>query len=252
MLASRLIPVLLLDKGEVVQTRRFKIVSRLHTDPIVAARAFDAWSADEVIVLDITRRPPLPSVADLGFDEQLQRIADEFTVPLTAGGRIGSPQEVTRLMRMGADKVVVNTATQDSRAIKEMVDHHGSQAVVASIDFSVKTLKVWHTPYMVESNKDVFEHIWDCLGMGVGEILLNTIENDGGVDGYPLDVFQKLADAVDVPVVFMGGVKTWQHLVDGINHGASGVAFANQSHYVEGSVWKAKKYMEEQGVHVRS
>ena len=255
-LATRLIPVLLLNEGKVVQTKRFAISNIIHSDCVIAAKTLGVDDADEVIILDITRKVTPASRA--AFFTQFKAMADTFNVPLTGGGDIRSINTVNYFLRMGADKVCINTAAySEPRLISKIVKRYGSQVLTVSIDVDITYDEAGFTAIHNTDNhysigtEDALKFAQECVEQGAGELLLNSIQHDGMGEGYALDIFQTIADAVSVPVIFLGGVRTWEHLVEGVEHGASGVAAANIFHYKENAVREAKKYMQERGVNVR-
>lgn len=246
-LPVRVIPVLLLDRGYVVQTRQFQILNRIHSDPVIAAQAFNAWDADEVVVLDITR-DGCESAREL-FYTQFRRIADEFDVPLSVGGWVRTMQDVERLLKLGADKIVVNSAFKhDPEFVRELSVHYGRQILIASIDADLAARvfdRSGHTGFTLQRAADMAE------ALGAGELLLQSIAHDGTGAGYALDLFKPIIDSAAMPTVLLGGVGEWEHLVAGAQAGASGVAFANKAHYIEHSVLQAKDYLTGRGVYVR-
>jgi len=250
MLPLRVIPVLLLDQGQVVQTTRFAITNRLHADPVYTACTFGEADADEVIALDITRRRTEETRAV--FEDCVSRLADAFLVPLTVGGWISSVEDVAVLMRLGADKVAVNTAALDNPGlIHRISSFYGSQVLVVSVDFELTTGRVWADRFRAETEWGYAEWAAHAVSLGAGELLLNTRQSDGSGVGYPLEQYESIARALPVPVVFMGGVGKWEHLVAGARAGASAVAFANQAHYKEQAVRRAKEHMLRAGLAVR-
>lgn len=279
MLKPRLIPVLLLSEGIVVQTRCHTILNPIHNDPAIAVEAFDRWAADEIIVLDITRTPP-ESATRGRFYAAVERLARKCFVPLTVGGWVTSVEEAARLFDLGADKVTVNTgAFAHPFLVRELAERWGSQAVVLSVDcHRGRWIREGPEEWLVTVDRgrrltEVRPVEWaraltgvdpvieievtdelihrECLQPGAGEVLLTAIPHEGVGDGYALDLVEAVSRAVTVPVIAFGGVKTWDHLLEGLKAGASAVAWASHLHYVEMAVQKAKMYLRAQGVDVR-
>lgn len=252
MLKKRLIPVLILRHGQVVQSVQFKHTNVIHANPITAVKFFNAWAVDEIILLDVSRDLKKRNK----FYDAIDDLSKKCFVPLTVGGWINSIEEVSKLLRFGADKIVINTAAyKNPKIISDCAKTFGSQCVVISIDAKI----IENGEYEVCLNRgqepiglDPANWAKEAQEMGAGEIFLNCINNDGNRKGYAIDLLQRIVDKVDIPVIAMGGVSKWQHLVDGIIlGGADAVAAANIFHYTEHSTKKAKEYMRSKGIDVR-
>ena len=252
MLKKRLIPVLILRDGLVVQSIQFKHTNVIHWKPVTAVDFFNRWAVDEIAVLDVSRNQ---KQRDKFYDVVLG-LSKKCFVPLTVGGRVDSVDEVRKLLRLGADKVTINTeAVRRPQLIKECAEVFGSQCIVISIDVKDHGEGKYEA-YIDRGSEPTglspFDWARQAQEMGAGEIFLNCIDRDGFRQGYDLVLLRGVVDAVDIPVIAMGGVFTWQHLVDGvIEGGADAVAAANIFHYTEHSTKKAKRYMREAGIDVR-
>lgn len=252
MLKKRLIPVLILRDGQVVQSVQFKHTNVIHWKPVTAIDCFDRWAVDEIIVLDVSKNLDKREV----FYEVIAGLSKKCFVPLTVGGWVTNVEEVCKLLRLGADKVTVNTeAIRRPELVKECISVVGSQCIVLSID--VKIVEPGRFEVYTDRGKNPTG--WSAVNwakkgeeLGVGEIFLNCIDHDGFRQGYNIDLLKSVTEAVNIPVIAMGGVLTWQHLVDGILKGnASAVAAANIFHYTEHSTKKAKDFMRQAGIDVR-
>lgn len=251
MLKKRLIAVLLLRDGQVVQSVRFKHTNVIHADSVHAMEAFNKWAVDEIVILNVSR--------EIESQDQFARVVERTSrkcfVPLTVGGWIDCDEYAQRLLRSGADKLVVNSClADDPELVRRLSRRLGRQCIVASID--VKRDDSGAQGVMVDRGRrriDVTPDAWarQAVDLGVGEILLNSIDHDGARKGYDLDSIKLVSDAVSVPVIGFGGVFTWDHLVEGIRAGAAAVAVANLFHYTEQSTRKAKSYLDRAGVLVR-
>lgn len=251
MLKKRLIAVLILREGQVVQSVRFKHTNVIHYDPIYALEAFNKWAVDEIIILNVS---PNESSRDQ-FADVVARISRRCFVPLAVGGWIDSEKYAQRMLRSGADKLVVNTILADNpELVSYLSKRYGRQCIVASID--VKRNEIGEIRVMVDRGMreiDTMPVMWAkrALDLGVGEIFFNSIDHDGARKGYDLASIEQIHAVVPVPIIAFGGVFTWEDLVQGINAGASAVAVANQFHYTEQSTRKAKSYLARAGVLVR-
>lgn len=250
MLKKRLIAVLILRDGQVVQSVRFKHTNVIHYDAIHAIEAFNKWAVDEIVMLNVSR----DSTSRQQFAEIVQRISCQCFVPLAAGGWINSEDYAEKLLRSGADKLVFNTGfADDPKLVNRLALRFGRQCIVASIDVKrvddgVK-IAVDRGNRIVDSGPEGWAQ--KVVETGAGEILFNSVDHDGARKGYDLETIALICKAVSVPVIAFGGVFTWKHLVEGIGAGADAVAVANQFHYTEQSTRKAKTYLANTGIRVR-
>lgn len=250
----RLIAMLLVYNGSVVQTRRFKTVNMVGS-AFTAVDFFNGWTVDEIGVLEIS-----------DGDEHVDRfvaIVEELSrrcfVPLSVGGKIRSIKDAHRYVRAGADKLVVNTAAASRpELLGEMARAFGSQAVVVSIDARPDPSFEGGYEAMAgrgrrSTGRCAIRWAREAVESGAGEILLNQIERDGDKRGYDLSLVRKVTDSVRVPVIAMGGVGGWDDLVDGVREGgADAVAAGNIFHYTEHSTKKAKDHLRAAGIPVRN
>lgn len=252
MLKTRLITVLILRDAQVVQSVQFKHTNVIHWKPLTAVDFFNAWAVDEIVVLDVSRNKKKRQ----NFLDVVLGLSQKCFVPLTVGGWVDSKEEVLNMLRIGADKVVINTeAFRRPELISECAQAVGSQCVVISID--VKAHEDGRYEVCVDRGReptgvDPFDWARKAQDYGAGEIFLNCIDRDGFRQGYDLNLLKGVVNAVDIPVIAMGGVLTWDHLVDGVKiGGADAVAAANIFHYTEHSTKKAKEHMRQAGLDVR-
>lgn len=251
MLKKRLIAVLILRDGQVVQSVRFKHTNVIHYDAVHAMEAFNKWAVDEIVMLNVSRT----AESRAGFTEVVARVSRYCFVPLAAGGWITNEDYATDLLRSGADKLVLNTALADQpELVTSLSRRYGRQCIVASID--VKRDEAGVVRVAVDRGQRLLDATpvdWarNAVALGAGEILFNSIDHDGARRGYDLVTLGELCRAVDVPVIAFGGVFAWDHLVQGVETGASAVAAANIFHYTEQSTRKAKSHLARAGVPVR-
>lgn len=252
MLKTRLIAVLILRDGRVVQSVRFKHTNAIHYDPVHAIECFNRWAIDEIVILNVSR----DAGSRAAFAEAVAAVSSFCFVPLSAGGWIVDDEFAARLLQNGADKLVLNTALADSpELVSRLAGRYGAQCIVASID--VKRDDSGVARVMVDRGArpvadDPVAWARRAEAMGVGEIFFNSIDHDGARKGYDLEVLRAICSAVRIPVIAFGGVFTWQHLVEGVEAGAAAVAAANIFHYTEHSTKKAKRHMVQAGIPVRN
>lgn len=252
MLKKRLIAVLILRDGQVVQSVRFKHTNVIHSDAIHAIECFNKWAVDEIVMLNVSR----DAASREQFAAVVRNISAQCFVPLTAGGWITDMDYAALLLRSGADKLVLNTAFLDHPELpKALALRYGRQCIVASMDVKSRedgTVTVWVDRGARDTGVGPIAWARSAAEAGAGEIFLNSIDHDGNRKGYRLDTLREVCAAVGVPVIAFGGVFHWRHLVEGIEAGAAAVAAANIFHYTEHSTRKAKRYLAEAGVPVRS
>ncbi len=252
MLKKRLIAVILIRDGRVVQSVQFKHTNVIHYDAVHAIESFNRWAIDEIIVLNVSKS--LDSQNQ--FLKIIETISEECFVPLTAGGWVTTIEYGRDLLSAGADKLVTNThAFNYPTFISQLSEKFGSQCIVVSVD-SKKNNKE-NEKVVIERGTKITEYntidwIKKCEIHGAGEIFLNSIEHDGNRRGYNLSLIKDAVKNVSIPVIAMGGVLTWDHLIDGvIETDASAVAAANIFHYTEHSTRKAKKALLNKNLNFR-
>lgn len=251
MLKKRLIAVLILRDGQVVQSVRFKHTNVIHYDPVHAVECFNKWAVDEIVMLNVS---PGAESRD-GFLEAVGRISNECFVPLAAGGWITDMDYARALLANGADKLVLNTLfADDPERVTAMSRRFGRQCIVCSMD--VRRDAEGRVEVAVDRARrvtgvDPVTWARRAEELGAGEIFFNSVDHDGARKGYDLASLGEVCRAVSVPVIAFGGVFGWDHLVEGIKAGADAVAVANQFHYTEHSTRKAKRHLVQSGVAVR-
>ena len=244
MLKNRVIPVLFLMAGKIVRSERFTSF-RVIGDPYRELSRFSEWGADELVYLDISRARDFEETIDI-----LHKIADHAFMPLAFGGNVRTLEEAGRIIKGGAEKVVINTsAVETPDLISRIAEKYGSQAVTVSLDFAQNS--VWTHHGMKQHHKGICEWARDIEAFGAGEILLNSVERDGTGLGYDLKVIESVVKSVGIPVVACGGVGKFEHFNEGFTAGAHAVAAGNIFHFTENAYPRAKRYLKEKGVSVR-
>lgn len=252
MLKVRVIPTLLWKQFGLVKGIGFDSWRRV--GPILPAiKVYNQREVDELILVDIlahnsNAEPDYESLEDFGKD---------CFVPLTVGGGITRIDQVQRLLRAGADKVSVNTAAYVvPELLSEIARRHGVQCVVASVDVRRVESNRWECfshAGQKSTGRDVVEWVKELEDRGAGEILITSIERDGTMQGYDLDLIERVVRVVHIPVIASGGAGNYQHMVDAVlQAGASAVAAASIFHFTEQTPAGAKAAMEAAGIPVRS
>ncbi|MGI8307498.1 imidazole glycerol phosphate synthase subunit HisF [Saccharopolyspora sp. ASAGF58] len=254
--AVRVIPCLDVDQGRVVKGVNFTNL-RDAGDPVELARAYDAEGADELTFLDVTA-----SSADreTTFDV-VRRTAEQVFIPLTVGGGVRSTDDIDRLLRAGADKVSLNTAAiARPELLSEASQRYGAQCIVLSVD----ARRVPEGGQPTPSGYEVTTHggrrgtgicavEWAAKGqrLGVGEILLNSMDADGTKAGFDLEMIRAVRAVVDVPLIASGGAGAVEHFAPAVRAGADAVLAASVFHFGQLRIGEVKDAMRAEGITVR-
>jgi cyclase len=247
----RLVPILLLKSGRCMKGRNFASL-RDTGNPVTAAKVYDAQRVDELVFLDIAASEENRQIL---FDV-VQGVAEQCFMPLTVGGGVRTLEDMRRLLQTGADKVAFNTAAVERPAlIEEAARTFGSANVIVSIDArrAGDRFEVWTHSGRQATGLEAVAWARRMAEAGAGEILITSIDREGTMTGYDLELIGAVADAVAVPVIANGGAGTLQHLVEAVTIGhASAVAASSIFHFTDQSPIKARSYMRGAGLHVRA
>lgn len=237
--------------GLIVQSVNFQHTNFVG-DAFTAVDFFNTWAIDEIVILDVSRDA---KKRDLYY-KIIEEISRRCFVPLSVGGKISSLDQIREFLRLGADKVVINTeAVKNPAFVTKAAKMFGNQCIVVSMDVKGKSkedYKVYIENGSLATDWSPYEWAKKAETLGAGEIFLTSIDRDGLRQGYDLELIKGVADVVQIPVIASGGVGSWQHMADGIEKGgADAVSAANIFHYSEQSTKKAKEYLKEAGINVR-
>lgn len=251
-IAVRVIPCLDVDQGRVVKGVNF-LGLKDAGDPVALAARYDAEGADELTFLDVSASKDGRGT----MLEVVRRTAEQVFIPLTVGGGVRSADDVRGLLRAGADKVSVNTsAIARPELLREFSEIFGAQCIVLSVDarraadqpsgFEVTTHGGTRS-----AGLDAVE--WAKTGeeLGVGEILLNSMDGDGTKDGFDIELIEKVRAAVNIPVVASGGAGKAADFPPAVAAGADAVLAASIFHFGEVSIGEVKVALDEAGYEVR-
>jgi len=218
----RVIVALTMMEGRLVRTRRFGSPSYVG-DPINTVRIFSEKGADELLLLDIGGEDLQPSALPFLAD-----VAAEALMPIAYGGGIRTIDHIRSVIRSGFEKVVLNTVLHSTPSLAtQAAEEFGSQAVIGSIDVRTGLLgrqSVRSRCGRQRTGADLIEHAKACEQAGCGEILLTSIDRDGSMRGYDLELVRRVASAVGVPVIALGGAGDRHDLEAALSAGASAVA----------------------------
>ncbi len=254
--AVRVIPCLDVDQGRVVKGVNFTNLVDVG-DPVELARVYDGEGADELTFLDVTASS---SDRETTYDV-VRRTAEEVFIPLTVGGGVRSPEDIDRLLRAGSDKVSLNTAAiARPELLRECSQRFGAQCVVLSAD--ARRVPEGGTP--TPSGFEVTTHggrrgtgicavEWaaEAQHLGVGEILLNSMDADGTKSGFDLEMIRAVRAAVEVPLIASGGAGAVEHFAPAVHAGADAVLAASVFHFGQLTIDEVKRAMRAEGITVR-
>ena len=216
-----------------------------------AVKLYGLRQVDELVFLDITRTPEgRPPDFDLVDD-----LADECFMPLTVGGGVRTLEDVRRLLAVGADKVAVNTAAvEDPGFVAAIADRFGSQCCVVSLDArrTARGYEVFSRCGRRATGLDPAEAARRAEESGAGEILVGSIDRDGTLQGYDLELVRRVSRAVSIPVIASGGAASAEDMARAVlEGGASAVAAASLFHFTQATPLEVKRGMRDRGIPVR-
>ncbi len=255
-LSKRIIPCLDVRDGRLTKGVRFQDNEDIG-DPVETARRYYEQGADEIVFYDITASHEARGI----FLDVVERVASAIFIPFSVGGGIARVEEMRAVLLAGAEKVSINSAAvKHPELIADGAAAFGSQAVVVSMDVRrVPATSAQPSGYEIvihggrkPTGLDALAWALRCEELGAGELCVNSIDADGTLDGYELNLTRLIADAVTIPVIASGGAGAPQHLVDAVTTGgASAALVASIVHYGAHSIPKLKAFMHRAGVPVR-
>lgn len=248
-LSLRIIPCLDVTEGRVVKGVNF--VNLVDAgDPTELAETYNHEGADELTFLDI-------SATSSGQDttiEVVKKTAEKVFIPLTVGGGIRTVEDVDKLLRAGADKVSINTAAlKRPQLISEIASQFGSQVLVLSVDArrSGNGFEVTTHGGQESAGVDALEWIKSAVELGVGEVLLNSMDADGTREGFDLEMISKVRPICSVPLIASGGAGKLSDFASALDAGADALLAASVFHFGTFRISDVKKYLSERGYNVR-
>ncbi|MCE1253488.1 MAG: imidazole glycerol phosphate synthase subunit HisF [Anaerolineae bacterium] len=255
MLARRIIPCLDIANGRVVKGVHFENL-RDAGDPVEQARIYDAAGADELVFLDISATPEgRATVVDT-----VRKVASSVFMPLAVGGGIRTVEDMRKLLLAGADKISVNSAAvHNPNLLSEGAERFGSQCVVLAIDARrctpINEPARWEVVInggRTPTGKDAVAWAEEAVARGAGEILLTSMDADGTLKGFDLELTRAIAEAVSVPVIASGGAGNMQHFADVLTEGKADAALA-ASLFHDGKLFipDLKQYLAQKNIPIR-
>ena len=256
MLAKRVIPCLDVHDGQVTRGVQFGKAEagelRNVGDPVELALEYNRQGADEMVFFDITASAhERKTIVDV-----IERAGDQCFMPLTVGGGIRTVEDMSTMLKAGADKVSINSsAIANPPLIREGAEKFGSQCIVVSIDAKQTgedTWRVFTHGGRKEAGLDAIDWAKEAVALGAGEIVLNSIDADGTKAGYDIEITHRISENVGVPVVASGGAGNLDHMVDVLKQGqADAVLAASIFHFGEYTVADVKRHLAQAEIPVR-
>ena len=256
MIAKRVIPCLDVHDGQVTRGVRFGIAEagglRNVGDPVELALRYNEQGADEMVFFDITAS----AHGRATMVDVIERAADQCFMPLTVGGGLRSVEDMYVMLRAGADKISINSsALAMPDLIRGGAEKFGSQCIVVSIDAKKVAPDRWEVfshGGRKPTGLDAVDWAKRAVGLGAGEIVLNSIDADGTKAGFDLVITRRISESVGVPVVASGGAGTLEHMAEVLREGkADAVLAASIFHFGEFTVGQVKQFLAQKGIPVR-
>lgn len=251
-LSVRIIPCLDVDNGRVVKGINFKNLTDAG-DPVEMAKIYNSEGADELTFLDISASSnQLPTTLEV-----VQKTAEQVFIPLTVGGGVRSVNDVDTLLRAGADKVSINTAAINRpQVIAEIAQRFGQQVLVLSVDAkrgeSKSGFEVTTHGGKFLANLDAIEWVKQACELGVGEILLNSMDADGTQAGFDLEMIKAVRAVTNVPLIASGGAGKLSDFEDALKAGANALLAASVFHFGSFKISDVKSYLSAKGYPMRT
>lgn len=250
MLRHRVIPVVLLDGYAVLKTIGFKVRRNLG-NPVTVARIYNSRNVDELILLDIDASKQKRCIDFFTVED----VASECFMPLAVGGGIRTSQEIEKLLKKGADKIIINTAALEMpELIRDFSGQFGSQCIIVSVDVqkpagSEERNVFSHAGAAVPSS--VSEWCQLAEAYGAGELFLNSVDQDGKMQGYDLELIKTVCSSIRIPVIACGGAGNPRHVAEAVTSGASAAAAASIFHFTDFTPEDCRQALRESGIATR-
>ena len=251
MLKKRIIPCLDVKDGRVVKGVNFVNLTDVG-DPVDSARAYYEAGCDELVFLDITATSDNRETTV----DMVRRVADQVYIPFTVGGGIRSVEDMNKMLKAGADKVAVNSsALANPQLIADCAQKFGNQCVVAAIDAKKMADGSWNVFVAggrKDTGRDLIQWAQEVVALGAGEILLTSMDKDGTKSGFDLEMLNRVAEVVDVPIIASGGAGNIEDIVEVFEKTtATGALAASIFHFGEVNIGETKQVLANAGIEVR-
>ncbi len=243
MVAKRILTTLMLNNGVLFRSKKFR------PDYRYTLNFVDMWSIDELILLDISRNVSFDSEEKQLFFNEMKKISKNAYVPITVGGGIRKLEDIEKLFKNGADKVILNSASiENIKLINLAAQEFGSQCVVVCIDAKYENEKyvLMENYGQKKSSLDIIEYIKKVQDEKAGEIFLQSVDRDGSLAGYDVKLLDYLSKYIKIPLIVSSGAGNWDHVKEILKRDyVSAASLTNIFHFTEKSVKNLKNHIED-------
>ncbi|KAJ49822.1 cyclase [Clostridium tetanomorphum] len=251
MLTKRIIPCLDVSNGRVVKGQKFENIVDVDS-PEILGKYYSDFGADELVFYDITASNEERKTS-LKF---VQKVAENINIPFCVGGGISSIEDITSILRSGADKVSINSAAiKNPELIRQASLTFGTQCIVLSIDAKKNNEGSWIVYIKGGREKTDLDAVeWATKGveLGAGEIVVNSIDEDGMKNGYDVELLRRITSSVNVPVIASGGAGKMEDFYNAIEYAkVDGVLAASVFHFGKMNILDLKEYLKDKNIEVR-
>ncbi len=251
MLTKRIVPCLDVRNGRVVKGKKFKQIEDVN-DPVNLAKFYNEQGADELVFYDITASHEKRNI----FIDVVKKTAEEVFIPFTVGGGVGTLDDFSNLLRAGADKISINSsAVKNPSLISKAALKFGAQCVVLSIDARKNRKDGWNVFInggRIDTGLDVLEWAQKGVELGAGELVINSMDEDGVKNGYDIELMKELSKRISVPIIASGGAGKKEDFYKVLSEGKADAALAaSVFHYEEIYISELKEYLQQKGLSIR-
>lgn len=246
MLKKRIIISLTFQDGVLFRTKKF-IPDYRYTKNFV-----DLWNADEIVLIDVSNKE---NKLNNNFIEVVNFFINNCHLPISVGGGINSISNAKKVFDLGVERIILNSVSYyDKNITDEICETYGSSSVIHSLD--CKKIKNEYFVYINNGKDRVKKNILECCrfikNLNVGELLINSIDNDGGLMGFDIELIKLISKNVDLPIIVQGGAGNWDHFFKVLNlEYVNGACTQNIYHFTEPSLLALKEYLFKRGVAIR-
>lgn len=246
MLKKRIIISLTFQDGVLFRTKKF-IPDYRYTKNFV-----DLWNADEIILIDVSNKE---NKLNNNFIEVVNFFINNCHLPISVGGGIDSIVSAKKIFDLGVERIILNSASYyDQNITHKICETYGSSSVIHSLD--CKKIKDEYFVYINNGKDKVKKNIIECCNfissLSVGEILINSIDNDGGLMGFDIELIKFISKNVNLPIIVQGGAGSWDHFFKVLNiENVNGACTQNIYHFTEPSLLALKEYLFKRGITIR-
>lgn len=252
MLKKRIIPKFLIRGGRLVKGVRFHENFREAGNPVSTAKVYDAYGVDELMFVDIDAT----NESRVVNGQIIERVSEEVFMPFTVGGGVCELAQIAALLRSGADKVSITSAAVSRPGfVRSAASRFGDQCIVVGIDYGRQpdgSLRVFTHGGTRATELDPIEFAQRMQEQHAGEILLCSIDRDGTMDGYDLELIHALSQRLEIPLIASSGAGTLAHCAEALEAGASAITISSMFLFSDHSPIKVRTYLQTNGLAVRS